>query len=612
MVSKAVNNQPKAKPLSSKITDPNTSKKESFYLFDHKEDGIYFNDENTKDFRICSPLEIVAETQTETGENYGRLLEWKDSQERLHRWAMPIEFVHSDGSELAKYLASNGLEIIPSRKAREKLAFYIATEKAKKVCISTPKIGWNDGRFVLPGKTIGESDSRNEIVYQTEYDGHHSFNSSGTPEEWQNEISKYCKGNSRLLFAVAAAFSAPLLPIVQTQGGGFHFRGSTSTGKTTASLVGGSVWGGDSENGFLQPWKATANGLEIVAAGHNHALLCLDEIGECDSREIGNVAYMLANGRGKIRMTKTLQARHSLSWNLLFLSTGEQSLADKIRESGGTIKGGQEIRFCDIEADTGVFGLFESLNGFPSGQAFSDHLRNAAVNYYGTAIEQFLEHLVKQNHSEIRTDWHKFKDAFIDQIIPNKEGVPGEVFRVAARFALVAFGGELATEAGITKWEIDEAVEAAKIIFMQWMNGREGSGQSDIERGIQQVADFLNSNEIQFQNLNLISETETDKYQKVKDLFGYIRTGKLDEKEYLIFVSKFRKDVCKGFNYKSIESILREKHCIDPQDEITATKNIKINGTGKRYYVITQNIFAVADEAENIKSEKAKSMQNAL
>jgi uncharacterized protein (DUF927 family) len=95
------------------------------------------------------------------------------------------------------------------------------------------------------------------------------------------------------------------------QGGGFHFRGSTSTGKTTSVFVGGSVCGGDSEHGFLQTWKATANGLEIIAADHNHSLLCLDEIGECDSREIGNVAYMLANGRGKARMTKTIQARHS-------------------------------------------------------------------------------------------------------------------------------------------------------------------------------------------------------------------------------------------------------------------------------------------------------------
>ena len=96
--------------------------------------GVYFTDDNGERFLVCSPLEIIAETQTASGTNYGRLLRWKDSQGRTHTWAMPIEFVHSEGAELAKYLSSNGLEIMPTRKHRERLAFYIATSNpAKKV-----------------------------------------------------------------------------------------------------------------------------------------------------------------------------------------------------------------------------------------------------------------------------------------------------------------------------------------------------------------------------------------------------------------------------------------------------------------------------------------------
>lgn len=192
---------------------------------DGEKPGVYYSEENGERLKVCSPLKIVAETQTQSGENYGRLLEWKDSQNRSHRWAMPIELVHSQGAELAKYLASNGLEIMPSRKHHEKLAFYIATSKAEKVVISTDKIGWHDDCFVLPDETFGLCE--NEIVYQTEYEGHHNFKSSGTLEEWQKNISTYCPNNSRLLFAVAVAFAAPLLWIVNTLGGGFHFRGST-------------------------------------------------------------------------------------------------------------------------------------------------------------------------------------------------------------------------------------------------------------------------------------------------------------------------------------------------------------------------------------------------
>ncbi len=71
--------------------------------FAEKDDGVYFIDENNHALKICSPLKVLAETQTTKGENYGRLLEWRDSQNRVHSWAMPIELVHSDSNEHIKY-----------------------------------------------------------------------------------------------------------------------------------------------------------------------------------------------------------------------------------------------------------------------------------------------------------------------------------------------------------------------------------------------------------------------------------------------------------------------------------------------------------------------------
>jgi putative DNA primase/helicase len=579
-----------------KPTSPVT---ENFELIEHGEEraaGVYYTDENGESFRVCSPLKIVAETQTERGEHYGRLIEWRDSQNRLHRWAMPIEFLHSTGSKLAEYLASNGLEIMPSRKHHEKLAFYIATAAADKTFISTDKIGLHGECFILPDETFGFSE--NEIIYQTEFDGHHNFRTAGTLDDWQNNISKYCRNNSRLLLAVSSAFAAPLLPVVQMQGGGFHFRGATSTGKTTAVFVGGSVCGGDSEHGFLQTWKATANGLEIVAAGHNHSLLCLDEIGECESREIGNVAYMLGNGRGKTRMTKTIQARHSLSWNLMFLSTGEQRLSDKIAESGGTVKGGQEIRLCDIEADTDRFGLFEGLHHFPNGQAFSDYLRAASCSYYGTALRAFLTWLVESDFDEIRTAWHDFKELFINSVLPDRAKIPSEVLRVAARFALVAFGGEMATQAGVTLWKESDATEALKTVFLQWLGGREGNGQSDIERGIRQVRKYIqNYEQSRFQKL-----WSTDE-EKIIERVGFVRRNDDAKREFLIFPDDF-KSICKGFDPKAVANAMKDKNILQTDGAGKTTKGVKIGGKNQRFYVITERIFTF-DEAEEIKTVNA-------
>jgi uncharacterized protein (DUF927 family) len=554
--------------------------------------GVYYTDEDGTAFKVCSPLRIVAVTETKNGEKCGRLLEWHDNQNRLHKWAMPIELVHSEGSELAKFLASNGLEIMPSRKHREKLNFYIATSKAEKIIVSTDKIGWHGDCFVLPGETFGSCE--NEIVYQTEYEGHHNFKTSGSIDEWQENISKYCSGNSRLLFATSISFAAPLLPIVQMQGAGFHLRGSTSTGKTTALLTGGSVWGGDGERGFLQTWKATANGLEIIAAGHNHALLPLDEIGECEAREIGNVAYMLSNGSGKLRMQKTLQARKPLTWNLFFLSTGEQSLSDKMTEAGQAVKGGQEIRLCDIEADTGKFGLFEDLHNFASGTAFSDHLRAAARKYYGTAIREYLTYLTEVDQSEILKKWHGFKAKFVSEVLPAKENenVPGEVFRVAEQFALVAFGGELATDANVTKWQPFEAYDAVKKVFLQWMNGREGTGQIDAEKAVRQVSAFIEKNGASLFQDVLISD------QRIPNRAGFVKKNeRTGETEYLVLPQAFRNEICKGLDYKFVSRVLYERGFLN--SDKPASKAVHLSSAlGKMRVYVVRDMLIETDDAK--------------
>jgi putative DNA primase/helicase len=74
-----------------------------------------------------------------------------------------------------------------------------------------------------------------------------------------------CVGNSRLAFAVACAFAGPLLRPAGMESGGFHYRGDSSSGKTTALKVAASVYGGA---GYLQRWRTTDNALEAIAAQH--------------------------------------------------------------------------------------------------------------------------------------------------------------------------------------------------------------------------------------------------------------------------------------------------------------------------------------------------------
>jgi len=172
-----------------------------------------------------------------------------------------------------------------------------------------------------------------------------------------------------------------------------HFKGASSTGKSTALHVAGSVWGGGDANGYVRSWRATANGLEGVSLGHSDTLLCLDELSQLAAKDAGEAAYMLANGAGKSRSSRDGSARRAAKWRVLFLSSGEIGLADKVAEDGRGRKlaAGQQVRIVDVAADAGSeMGMFENLHGFASAEILARHLRAATQQHYGVAARQYL------------------------------------------------------------------------------------------------------------------------------------------------------------------------------------------------------------------------------
>ena len=194
------------------------------------------------------------------------------------------------------------------------------------------RTGWHEGTFVFPDETIGET-SGERVLLQTENSRRHVYQQAGTLADWQREVAALCVGNSRLIFAVSSAFASILLYLTGEENGGFHFQGSSSIGKSTLLRVASSVFGGGD---YMQSWRATANGLEAVAAQHNDSLLCLDELKQVDAKEAGEIAYMLANGSGKGRADRAGFARARQTWRLLFLSNGELSLEEHLEHRGQT------------------------------------------------------------------------------------------------------------------------------------------------------------------------------------------------------------------------------------------------------------------------------------
>lgn len=88
--------------------------------------------------------------------------------------------------------------------------------------------------------------------------------------------------------------------------------GTSTTGKTTAQNWALSVWGKPKD--LRHNWHGTKVGFELTAAAHSDAVLMLDEIGQADPREVGDLIYMIFNESGRMRGNARLTQRSLPCW----------------------------------------------------------------------------------------------------------------------------------------------------------------------------------------------------------------------------------------------------------------------------------------------------------
>lgn len=566
--------------------------------FQARDKGIFFRTED-KDGNpewnwLCSPLKVLALTREGDDQEWGRLVEVIDPDGNAHRWAMPMRLLRGSGDDLRGELMSMGLCLAPGKgPARLHQFLSLCRPRGRVRCV--PRIGWHGRRFILPDAVFGFEAGESVILQAERVDN--PFKTMGTLSDWQESIGRFCIGNSRLVLSVAAALAAPLLYLAGTESGGLHLVGGSSLGKTTALIVAGSVNGGGGVRGYVLQWRATANGLEGVAAAHCDALLCLDELSQVTAQAAGETAYMLTNETGKTRATKQGTARKPAEWRILFLSTGEITLADKIREDGKSrAMAGQLVRVVDIPADAGAgLGLFENVHGFPDGDTFSRHLKEAAKRNYGVALRAFLEKLTSDLDGAMQVVPALIK-TFTTEHCP--ADADGQVRRVCNRFALVAAGGECGAAYGVLPWPKGEATQAAARCFQDWLALRGGTGASEIQAGLAQVRAFFQAHG------SSRFEVWGDRADETKTInrAGFRRKDELTGAwEYFVPATVFKSEIARGHDTKRLVKELIERGLIIPgTDDLPASTHRIPGQPPARYYRFTPGI--VSEDSDTSKS----------
>ena len=387
-----------------------------------------------------------------------------------------------------------------------------------------------------------------------------------------------------------------------------HIVGLSSSAKSTTIKAAASVYGAPDR--YVRTWRATANGLESIAAAHNDGLLCLDELAQLDPREAASAAYMLANGQGKSRASRSGAARPVAEWRSLYLSTGEISLADHGGQTGRRTSPGAEIRLANVPVDAGAgMGGIEVLHGRATPAALADDLRAGASRFYGAVGREWLSRLVAER-AQITSTINVNLKALVAMLAP--VGASGQVTRVARRFALVAYAGELATSYGFTGWSKGEATTSTKRCFDAWLadfGGADGKQREDLQILAQVRAFFEAHGSSRFEDVagsinktvsragffRVVSSTKPCKFNpssKVTD------ESKPQHREFLVLPEAFRGDVCKGIDVRAAIKVLRDRGALLGENHEHATQKVVVPDLGRvRVYVIGPRLWDDPDDA---------------
>lgn len=512
------------------------------------------------------PIWVDALTEgTSTGED-GIVIKFFNRRWRLRQYAVPVEMLHEQGGILAKVLHGQGAIILPGKEKWVSRFLTLQESQHNRFILATSRLGWMKAGdhmvFVLPDRVIGTA--KDEIVYQSDIPLSYadSLRMEGTLLMWQEQIAKPCRGNPLLMFSLMIGLAGPLLKPVEEQGGGFHYYGTTTGGKTTCGQVCMSIWGNgadpanDSESTAIRTWDATQNAIEGLAELHSHQILVLDELGKTQMEDVGQAIYKLAGGKGKERATISGGLRKPRSWRTLIFSNGEVSLTQMAMKNKQALKGGQLIRIVDIpvDTDTGERGIVVQTQGRDA-KVYVEDLKSACSKFYGSAgptfvayvLAQYQQHGVATVSGQLREEMKRIENWLAGKLDGT---MPPEGRRVLRRFALVALAGMRAGPgmAGILDWTIEEVLAATLKVAQRWLEAI-GNARSEQERGVAQLRENM------LANINSFIWAD-EKLGGAREVLGY----RVD-KHFLVLPKAFA-ELCGEYDPRQVLASLRDQNLL--------------------------------------------------
>lgn len=399
---------------------------------------------------------------------------------------------------------------------------------------SVSRLGWIEDEGFSPyvEELVFDGDANFRTFFE-------SVKKRGSMEKWLGMARGIRQKSVFARVILASAFASVLVKPLGGLPFFVHLWGGTESGKTVGLMLAASVWANPEIGRFIHTFNSTAVGREKSAAFVNSLPLILDELQIVkDKREFDKDIYMLSEGAGRTRGTKSGGVDKTPTWANCILTSGEMPI------TGAGSGGGAVNRIIEIECR-------EKL--FEDPRDVADTVRKK----YGFAGRAFVEHLQQDGAME------RAADLFKRYSVQLGEGDTTEKQAMAA--ALVLTADNLATEwifkdgRALTAGEISEFL-------------RTKASVSAHERGYQYLCETIS------QNANKFLGGDTP----VSDVWG-----RLEDDDTAIVIRKVFDSICAdgGYNAQALLSWLAQNNYLQTSKP-HLTKTVRINNIPTRCVVL--------------------------
>lgn len=358
-------------------------------------------------------------------------------------------------------------------------------------------VGWNDGKFVFPDKIVTKDDIMNNVIFSNTSINPKMYKQAGTRNGWINaiDILGSLQDSSTMIFLLWVGFASVLAEPLGYKNLWIHLSGESSTGKTLALKMMGSIWGcsNESKDSIINKMDFTAVGLGRLWSSLNSLPFLLDESGMVDDRvQWQNTIFRFIGGRGRIKANSTVSGTADIKTNSNFLiSTGEHGLL------GTKFKTGMIPRILRF-----LGSPFKEVN-----KKIVTLFKAKITENYGFAGVEFLQYFLKNRdkYSERFFDY----DKYLKSINSSKKLSPVE-FRLIDNLTPIYIAGLIVKDMFGFEWNVDTTMSTVVDMLINSLSGSVSVG----ERLFDSLRQYVVSNRSDFVEL---SDYRTDIEIQAKD-----------------------------------------------------------------------------------------------